>query len=92
MTITPTNERYVYEVRSERPPHNVYRVDLVANGGYGFCSCRDFQTRRGPAIKRGDPIGSPATLCRHTKEARFYFLNTLLKRLAAEEDGTHDHP
>jgi len=91
VTITPTNERYVYDVVSERPPHNKYRVDLVAEGGYSWCSCRDWQTRRGPAIKRGDPVGSPSTVCRHTKEARFYFLNTLLSRLATEENE-HNQP
>lgn len=81
-----TNERMVYSVwsdsNSKAPP---YRVDLLANGGAGECSCKDWRTRRWSAIKAGFPHGTRATLCRHGIKARRHFLNALLKRMAQEE-------
>lgn len=80
-----TNERMVYEVLSESRPGRTYRVDLLANGGAGQCSCKDWATRRWPAIKAGKQAGTRATLCRHGIKARRYFLNGLLARMAKEE-------
>jgi len=80
-----TDERMVYAVESDTPDNPPYRVDLLANGGKGGCSCRDWETRRSPAIKAGDPIGTPSTMCKHVVRARGYFLNGLLAMMAREE-------
>lgn len=79
-----TAERMVYSVESDTGTA-AYRVDLLANDGKGQCSCRDWETRRSPAIKAGDPIGSPSTMCKHVVRARGYFLNGLLAMMAREE-------
>lgn len=76
--------RYVYLVRSEVNPNKWYRVDIVANGGFGECSCTDWATRRLPAIKLGEEMG-PATMCKHVEKARDHFLNHLLPVLAEKE-------
>jgi hypothetical protein len=83
-----TAERFCYEVPSDRNPRVVYRVDLTAEGGYGRCSCTDWNTRRWPAIKEGKPMGTRETLCKHGMKARRHFLNKLLARLAQEEKET----
>lgn len=80
-----TNERMVYEVPSDTRAGRTYRVDLLANGGAGQCSCKDWATRRWPAIKEGRTAGCRATLCRHGIKARRHFLNGLLARMATEE-------
>lgn len=84
--VLPTNERFVFSVRSRSQPGHRHRCDLLAEGGYGRCACRDFETRRWPAIKRGEPMGTRATLCWHLIAARRDMLNDLLKRLAEETE------
>ena len=79
-----TAERMVYSVESDTGPHP-YRVDLLANGGIGQCSCRDWETRRSPAIRAGATIGTPASMCKHVLRARNYFLDGLLTTMAASE-------
>lgn len=79
------NERMVFLVRSATHPKQRYRVDLTAHNGYGECICVDWGTRRGPAIKKGEPIGTRATMCRHVIAARNYFLNGLLRAMAESE-------
>lgn len=76
----------VYLVRSFSDPKKRYRCDLTFGGGYGRCECRDWETRRSPAITEGQPMGTRRTLCRHLILARTYFLNGFLKRLAEEEE------
>ena len=79
-----TAERMVYSVESDTAPHP-YRVDLLANGGIGQCSCRDWETRRSPAIRAGAAIGTPASMCKHVLRARNYFLDGLLTTMASTE-------
>lgn len=79
-------ERMVYIVRSASNPKRTYRVDLTAHRGAGECICIDWGTRRFPAIKAGEPIGTRRTMCKHVILARRYFLNKLLERLAEEEN------
>jgi len=79
-----TNERMVYSVESDYIPHP-YRVDLLANGGIGQCSCRDWETRRSPAIRAGATIGTPVSMCKHVLKARNYFLDGLLTTMASTE-------
>ena len=86
MTPQPTGERMVWLVPSERTPGQSYRVDLTANGGFGECSCIDWSTRRGLAIKAGaGEMGTRETACKHVLRTRRHFLNELLAAMAASE-------
>ena len=58
----PTGERMVWNVRSDTRAGRTYRVDLVANGGLGECTCKDWSTRRGPAGRAGASPGTRAVL------------------------------
>lgn len=81
---TIAHETMRFRVESWSHPQRPHIVDLLANAGRGECSCTDWQTRRGPAIRAGASHGKPETMCRHVKVARTYFLNKLLKQMAAD--------
>lgn len=83
--VLETSERMVFSVSSESRQGVEYRVDLLAEGGYSRCSCTDWNTRRWPNIKAGQPMGTRGTLCKHGILARRFFLNQLLRRMAQEE-------
>ena len=83
---SPTTERFVYNVASDTRKGLIYRVDLLANGGLGECSCKDWSTRRRPAGRTGASPGTRAVLCRHLIKVRRYFLNEMLRQLAAKEE------
>lgn len=87
----PSGDRLVYDVPSDRNPKVCYRADIVANGGYGWCSCTDFATRRQPAIDRKEPMGTRAVLCKHLIRARRMFLNDVLPMLAKQEQHPPRH-
>lgn len=78
-------ERYVYEVPSDRNARIYYRVDLTANDGAGECSCRDWATRRYPALKKGAPPLTQASCCKHQRRALWFFLRDLMPALAKQE-------
>ena len=84
--IPSETERMVYSVSSRKTKGKRYRVDLLGMSGAGECACKDFQTRRGPAIRRGEPVGTRATLCFHVLVARRHFLNQLLATMAKNDD------
>ncbi len=88
--IPSEGERMVYLVASATSPGKRYRVDLIANAGAGWCECKDFATRRGPAIDAGRPHGTRSTLCRHGIIARRHFLNALLADMARAEQQPND--
>lgn len=74
-----------FRVESWSKPQQPHMVDLLAHSGASQCSCVDWSTRRGPAIKGGALPGTPESMCRHVKAARHYFLNKLLKQMAADQ-------
>lgn len=85
-SVRPTGDRYCYFVRSATNPSYYHVCDLTANNGAGICSCRDHQTRRQPALDRGEKPLTNATLCRHLKQAYWQFLREVMPALAAEDD------
>jgi hypothetical protein len=85
--IVPSGERMIYLVRSDTNPARQHRVDLLDLSGYGSCSCKDWATRRGPAVKAGAAPGSRAVLCKHLIAARRFFLNQLLRTMALAESA-----
>jgi hypothetical protein len=72
-----------YTVESWSEPDKPHLCDLSMNRGNGACSCRDFVTRRGPAIKAGKPLFTQATTCRHLRMARKYFTIATLQEMAS---------
>ena len=71
-----------YHVESWSRPRRPHVVDLLAYGGSGECSCTDWSTRRGPAVKAGESVG---IYCRHVLAARSYFLNGVLSAMANQQ-------
>jgi hypothetical protein len=75
MTITPHGDRFCFWV-SSADDSEPYLVDMLANGGRGACTCRDWQCRCSPAIKDGAkaiPYGSlNRTTCKHLTAALTY--------------------
>ena len=72
-----------YLVESWSDPTRPYLVDLAENHGNGACSCKDFVTRRQPAIRQGSPLFTRATSCRHVVAARKHFTIKTLTDIAA---------
>ena len=70
-----------YHVESWSIPARPHTVDLLSWAGRGECSCKDWQTRRGPLIKAGERHG---VFCRHVIAARTHFLDGLLERMSRE--------
>lgn len=83
--VKETSETMVFAVPSDSRKGTVYRGDLLAEGGFGRCSCTDWGTRRWPNIKPGAEPGTRQTMCKHVQRARRYFLNQLLARMAKSE-------
>jgi hypothetical protein len=72
---------FCYEVQSAAHPHLRYRVQLLFNGGAGWCQCADFTYRRQEALYRGEPALTTATTCIHLRAAhRHYLMETLKER------------
>lgn len=93
-TVTPiVGECLRYYVSSATNPNAPHMVDLSENHGNGACSCRDWITRRNPAIKAGAPLFTRATSCRHVLAARRYFTIATLTEMAARlhpHGSTHE--
>jgi hypothetical protein len=84
-TVQQTNERMVFLVPSDRNPRIAYRVDLTAQDGAGQCSCTDWSTRRGPALRAGAEPWTEKSLCKHVRRAGRHFLRDLLQAMAKSE-------
>ena len=88
-------EHLRYYVHSQTHGDETHVVDLLENDGNGACSCRDFETRRGPNYhKNGKQIVeyakdekgkvvAGASRCKHINAAVFQYANDMLRREAA---------
>jgi hypothetical protein len=88
------NEPMRFRVESWSDPKHPHMVDLLANGGAGQCSCKDWSVRRWPAIKYTTQNGlawqrMPELFCRHVIAARTHFTNQLLARMSADQGLTN---
>lgn len=63
----------------------IYKIDLLGDGGNGECSCPDYQFRKKPMLRDGC-IPSSATRCKHILQARNIAL-TLIIDAVNEENG-----
>jgi hypothetical protein len=73
-----------FRVESWSNPQRPHTVDLLSQKGFGECSCTDWVTRRAINARNGAAMGTEATMCRHIKAARLFFLNRLLTRMAQD--------
>lgn len=81
--VTPIQgEALRYHVQSWSDPQHPHLVDLSEHGGNGECSCKDFATRRWPAIRDGATLFTDETSCRHIKAARWYWMKHSLEDAA----------
>jgi hypothetical protein len=81
MTIHPHDHILRFRFESEARPDISHVVDLGAFGGFGECSCEDFQFRLLPALSRHQsPTGSR---CKHLLAAREALLGQLIDRITA---------
>ncbi len=83
--VQATGDRMVFWVQSETHPKTKYRVDLIANNGAAECSCADWQTRKGPALKAGKPKWTRETCCKHCRKAAAHFMRDLFEAMAKSE-------
>ena len=83
MHVSPTADRMCYEVTSESG--QTYTVDLLGMGGAACCLCEDWQMRRYPALRRGEPTLTDKTTCKHVRAALTHFTRELLKQLSEKE-------
>jgi hypothetical protein len=80
-------EPWCFHVESWSRPQQPHRVELLAQDGFGECSCTSWGTRKWPAIrdKTVKVRGTKATECRHVEAARVYKWNQQMRDLAARE-------
>ncbi len=87
--IASKDERMVFSVASgnRKTPGKRYRVDLLANGGWGMCSCANWSIAAWPAIRdRRGPILTRQTTCKHVRAALYTFVADLLPKMSAKEN------
>lgn len=84
--VSEAGDRMVFWVRSRSNPKIRHRVDLIANNGGGECSCKDWQTRRGPALRSGADTLTRSATCYHVRAALTYFCRGLLCAMAKSEE------
>ncbi len=75
-------EELRFYAESWSDPKNPHLCDLSFFEGNGRCSCKDFDTRRGVAIRAGKPMFSRATSCRHLIAVRVYWMQDELRKRA----------
>lgn len=96
MKISPIHgEKWRYYVHSVSENNAEHIVDLSANNGNGECSCRDFETRRGPNFHRNGKnivdymrddkgkVDTEATYCKHIQAVRNHLFNSILPDMVA---------
>ena len=99
MKVSPIKgEKWRYYVFSESEDNAEHIVDLSANNGNGECSCRDFETRRGPNFHRNGKlivdyskdergkVNPEATYCKHIAAVRNHLLNSILPDMVRGAD------
>ena len=90
-------ERFRWYVHSETEGDAEHVVDLTENNGNGQCSCRDFETRCGPAFYRNGKniipyerdekgkLNKDRTICKHINAVRNHLFNSLLPDMVKAE-------
>jgi hypothetical protein len=71
-----------FHVRSNSRPDFLHLVDLQANRMVGWCSCEDWQARRGPALRERLPAED--CRCHHIRAVREWLLNKFLDQIVEQ--------
>ena len=97
-------EHLRYYVHSETHGDETHVVDLTENQGNGQCSCRDFETRCGPAYHRNGKnmvhynrddkgkLNPDRTQCKHIHAVRDYLLDSILPGMVLEVEVKRPKP
>lgn len=80
-------EPLCFSVESWTDAKHPHRVELLAQDGFGECSCTNWGTKKWPVIrdKQAKLRGTKATECRHVEAARIFYWNREIKRMAADQ-------
>lgn len=77
-----------FMVESWTNPTQPHYVDLAAGNGASECSCKHWQCRVGPALKKGADPYSHQGSCRHVRAVRrFWLKHALTAVIAAHKQG-----
>ena len=82
--VTPIDyEALCYHVESSNDKQRDRRVELDIHNKAWECSCPGFSCVINPRIQKGEPLfignyPNERTMCRHIKEAYFYFAKAML--------------
>lgn len=74
-------EPWCFRVESWSHAQRPHRVELMANAGFGECSCTNWGTKKWPVIRDGlaKVRGTKLTECRHVEAARIFKWNRLMR-------------
>jgi hypothetical protein len=85
--IASATERMVFSVESSSREGKRYRVDLLANRGGAWCSCKNHAFQAQLAIDQAMPLWTRHTTCRHVRKAARYFMINLIADMSKTENG-----
>ena len=69
-----------YRVPSDTLGKPSHLVDLTSLNGNGICDCEDFQIRRRPALRNGEPMSNAKTRCKHLRKARQFLADQVIRK------------
>ncbi len=86
MSIHPHDNILRFRFTSDTRPDIAHVVDLGGFGGFGECSCEDFQYRILPVLVRLEPGTRPDGLkrCKHILAAREHLADQVIARVTAD--------
>jgi hypothetical protein len=83
MKIHPYDHVLRFRFESDTRPEIAHVVDLSAFGGFGECSCEDFQYRILPELLRE---GREIKRCKHLLAARDFLAGQVISRIIESEN------
>lgn len=89
--VRPTDEAWVFEVRSRTNPEEWYQVYPLYNGGIGLCTCPHHSFKIGKRISSGATIWDEGTTCWHIDQLHKYLIRQVLIRESKQQRNKHDH-
>jgi len=71
-----------FRFESDTRPEIAHVVDLASFGGFGECSCEDYQYRILPVVMKG---GTGMARCKHLVAAREHLASMIISRIIESE-------
>lgn len=75
------HEKFTFRVESESKPGHWHVVGWLDDPRAPVCTCRDYQTRRRPAVDRGEPLFTASTCCKHIQAVNRHLLLSIHQKL-----------